>query len=67
MPVPDFMLPGFHTAVKDFIAMLFAMGMANIKHGTVDVSPMGMTWGMAYERGYYTLSGKDGTTIDYGK
>ena len=41
--------------------------MVDIKHGTVDVSPMGMTWGMAYERGYYTLSGKDGSTIDYGK
>ena len=49
------------------IAMLFRMGMTDIKHATVEVFPMGMTWGTADERGYYTLSGKDGSTIDYGK
>lgn len=61
------MLTGFHTAIRDLIAMVFQMGAADIKSDTTEVSPMGMTWGMAYERGYYTLTGKDGSTVDRGK
>jgi len=47
--------------------MVFQMGAADIKSDTTEVTPMGMTWGMAYERGYYTLTGKDGSTVDHGK
>ena len=57
----------FHTAMKDFITMVFGMGVADNNRVTVDVSPMGMTRDMAYERGHSILRDKDGSTIDNGK
>ena len=49
--------------------MLFGMGMAHITLETKDVSTMGASKDMAYERGYYTLTHAHPTEgiIDNGK